>query len=900
MARAGSEPGDLLEATSREIDDVQAQIDRLSDQAAAAAVDADTVREIGASHRKLHCKLLEEKQSELLEAQISRPDDETLMHALKSVTAELAAAKITVEVTSDKSTDDAHTRSTSPRTPSQRWGSVRQLATSTTGSPMDPQFAALAEQMRRARADAAVLERSEAADTSWRSRKTKRMDALRVGRDRTGHGWVSWQIPLSFLLSLMSATWSLCASLDSFAGQRKCEGIAGQLKIDCETFTFAELLEHNRTSVLVQHEGQGDADSATHPGTINAGFIMLSTIGVVALLVIAHSARVHADLKHKTINIAADNKASLRKFAVVFLVQVASFVGYWVLGDRAKTVYPLLPVLHEEQDVRNSNFDPDTAAAYAYAAQWTSGLAAFLFFYPALGQYRRLYGWGHRRKQHIKALNRDKFGSQVKSAGTDTDTTTDCETALFPVERETIDRRKHQIMLFCAAWLYLLMGAFFYWLTANEEFTTVAQAVYFACVTITTIGYGDMSPSTSIGQVVLILYSFVGIGVMGAMLRQLGELLLTASEAPAYWLMHVVVIRVNPSYFPGFSAQIWRDHGINTDFIADNITGNTKRKLWVGNIPSSLASTEILTDAFSKLGAVGKVTLPDLEQDRTMDPESRWALITMRKPEERQQGEKQKKKEKKNIDFIAMITGAEEKKNNDFIAMIAERTDDPIIGQDGVLLVLPAQPVLVCRHMLATGAVSLGRLQVGMAVCLWLAVLLGIGPFYGMQTHAWSWGESVYFTFITMSTIGYGDYYPNDKRAKYSSTADAKHHQVFVWCMGVVLIVFALSSFSFVFATVQDIISEQRDHQEKAALARDRAEHLCFAHEYGEQKAKAAETKAREEAKSVEKKSHEKAKAAKSARTENLPEQKVCQKRNNAADTEEAPDGHPEASQARP
>ena len=92
MARASSQPGDLLEATSREIDDVQAQIDRLSDQAAAAAVDADTVREIGASHRKLHCKLLEEKQSELLEALLSRPDDETLMHALKSVTAELAAA----------------------------------------------------------------------------------------------------------------------------------------------------------------------------------------------------------------------------------------------------------------------------------------------------------------------------------------------------------------------------------------------------------------------------------------------------------------------------------------------------------------------------------------------------------------------------------------------------------------------------------------------------------------------------------------------------------------------------------------------------------------------------------------------------------------------------------------
>ena len=77
-----------------------------------------------------------------------------------------------------------------------------------------------------------------------------------------------------------------------------------------------------------------------------------------------------------------------------------------------------------------------------------------------------------------------------------------------------------------------------------------------------------------------------------------------------------------------------------------------------------------------------------------------------------------------------------------------------------------------------------------------------------------------------MSTIGYGDYYPNDSGAKYSGSAHPQHHQVFVWCMGIVLIVFALSSFSFVYATVQDNILEQRDLQEQTALARERADVL--------------------------------------------------------------------------
>jgi|EP01046_Picozoa_sp_COSAG06_P084521 hypothetical protein len=61
----------------------------------------------------------------------------------------------------------------------------------------------------------------------------------------------------------------------------------------------------------------------------------------------------------------------------------------------------------------------------------------------------------------------------------------------------------------------------------------MAQAVYFTFVTCTTIGYGDMSPSTPGGRVFLVLYSLGGIATLGRVVWQLGELLLTASEAPA-------------------------------------------------------------------------------------------------------------------------------------------------------------------------------------------------------------------------------------------------------------------------------------------------------------------------------------------------------------------------------
>lgn len=61
----------------------------------------------------------------------------------------------------------------------------------------------------------------------------------------------------------------------------------------------------------------------------------------------------------------------------------------------------------------------------------------------------------------------------------------------------------------------------------------MAQAVYFTFVTCTTIGYGDMSPSNPWGRVFLVTYSMAGIVLVGKAVRELGELLLTASEAPA-------------------------------------------------------------------------------------------------------------------------------------------------------------------------------------------------------------------------------------------------------------------------------------------------------------------------------------------------------------------------------
>lgn len=71
----------------------------------------------------------------------------------------------------------------------------------------------------------------------------------------------------------------------------------------------------------------------------------------------------------------------------------------------------------------------------------------------------------------------------------------------------------------------LLSGTLFY---ANVEHFTYLDALYFSFTTLTTIGYGDIYPVTAAGKIFTMMYSVVGLGVMGSFLavvvKKLGQL----------------------------------------------------------------------------------------------------------------------------------------------------------------------------------------------------------------------------------------------------------------------------------------------------------------------------------------------------------------------------------------
>ena len=59
--------------------------------------------------------------------------------------------------------------------------------------------------------------------------------------------------------------------------------------------------------------------------------------------------------------------------------------------------------------------------------------------------------------------------------------------------------------------LVLAFGTVFYHVT--EHFTWL-DSLYFCTITLTTIGYGDITPKTSLGKAFTILYVIIGIGII--------------------------------------------------------------------------------------------------------------------------------------------------------------------------------------------------------------------------------------------------------------------------------------------------------------------------------------------------------------------------------------------------
>ena len=76
-------------------------------------------------------------------------------------------------------------------------------------------------------------------------------------------------------------------------------------------------------------------------------------------------------------------------------------------------------------------------------------------------------------------------------------------------------RRKVTVFLFVVLTLVVIFGSLMYVIEGEENgFTSIPRSVYWAIVTMTTVGYGDISPKTNVGQVLAAVVMIMGYGII--------------------------------------------------------------------------------------------------------------------------------------------------------------------------------------------------------------------------------------------------------------------------------------------------------------------------------------------------------------------------------------------------
>lgn len=103
-----------------------------------------------------------------------------------------------------------------------------------------------------------------------------------------------------------------------------------------------------------------------------------------------------------------------------------------------------------------------------------------------------------------------------------------------------LSRHKITLFLFTILTIVIVIGTVMYLVEGEEHgFTSIPKSIYWAIVTLTTVGYGDIAPATNIGQffasIVMILgYSIIAVptGIVTAEISRTKHKLMTTQTCP--------------------------------------------------------------------------------------------------------------------------------------------------------------------------------------------------------------------------------------------------------------------------------------------------------------------------------------------------------------------------------
>lgn len=76
-------------------------------------------------------------------------------------------------------------------------------------------------------------------------------------------------------------------------------------------------------------------------------------------------------------------------------------------------------------------------------------------------------------------------------------------------------KQKIIVFLFSILMIVIVMGTLMYWIESEEAgFTSIPRSIYWAIVTLTTVGYGDIAPQTAVGQMFASMIMIIGYAII--------------------------------------------------------------------------------------------------------------------------------------------------------------------------------------------------------------------------------------------------------------------------------------------------------------------------------------------------------------------------------------------------
>ena len=85
----------------------------------------------------------------------------------------------------------------------------------------------------------------------------------------------------------------------------------------------------------------------------------------------------------------------------------------------------------------------------------------------------------------------------------------------FSVITEVIRRERSVLGVVCLIAIgYIFLTALIVFNVEPDTFDSFFDAIYWACVSLTTVGYGDLYPTSTLGRAIAMLSSLVGIAII--------------------------------------------------------------------------------------------------------------------------------------------------------------------------------------------------------------------------------------------------------------------------------------------------------------------------------------------------------------------------------------------------